>query len=451
MAKNKKNKQLPVYNKIEFDESTNEPIVVEVSAETLEEDDLVAEQLNKAKQAKEQADEKPVKHLVVNKLLGFNDENISKRQKRLKTLFTILFVVLVIAVLAFTFYNDFFSASEKREEFTWEAFGTILSYSWQYLLFALLSFVACYFLKGLKLSITCKSLTGKWHFWTCFKTAIVGHYYNSVTPLAVGGQPFEIYHLTKHGVHGGTATSLPVATYFLNQLAYVCLGILALVLFKNNAMGIADNFGGSLSSAVSILAIVGLSFCMAMPLLIILFLMFPRVCAKIVHFILKIGTKLKLVKRPKETTYKTFKTVVHNTKCLKKIATKPLTLVSCFIISALETIALSSIAFFTLKFFGLSIAGESVMSEWVQVVLICLILYNAISFIPTPGNSGAADLSFYALFQQNLMVGLAFPAMVSWRILSFYAFIVIGFIYNAIDRKLTAKKSESNISDNDFE
>jgi hypothetical protein len=130
---------------------------------------------------------------------------------------------------------------------------------------------------------------------------------------------------------------------------------------------------------------------------------------------------------------------------LKKIATNPLTLISCFIISALETIALSSIAFFTLKFFGLSIPGETFMSEWVQVVLICLILYNAISFIPTPGNSGAADLSFYALFQKNLMVGLAFPAMVSWRILSFYAFIVVGFIYNAIDKKLTAKKAESNM------
>lgn len=444
--KKKEEKQTPVYKKIEFDETTNEPIIVEISADSLEEEARVSEQLNKAKAKKEKIDEKPVKHLVVNKLLGFNDdENINKRQKFLKTLFVVLFVVFVVGVLAFTFYNDFFSASESREEFTWEAFGDILSTSWQYLIFALLSLLMCFVLKGLKLSLTCKNLSGKLHFWTCLKTGIVGHYYNSVTPLAVGGQPFEIYHLSKHGVHGGTATSLPVATYFLNQLAYVIIGITALVVFKNNGLGMGQNFGGVLYSAVSVLAIIGLCFCMVMPLLIIMFLMFPRACAKIVHFVMHLGEKLKIVKHPKETTYNTLKTVVHTTKCMKKIATSPLLLISCFLLSLLENIALCSISYFTLKFFGFDIVGVGVMSEWIQVIFICTILYNAISFIPTPGNSGAADLSFYALFQTNLMVGLAFPAMATWRILSFYSFIVIGFIYNAIDKKLSARKLDADI------
>ncbi|MBQ7924256.1 MAG: flippase-like domain-containing protein, partial [Clostridia bacterium] len=79
----------------------------------------------------------------------------------------------------------------------------------------------CFVLKGAKLSVFCKSMTGKFHFKTCFETGIIGHYYNNVTPLAVGGRPFEIYHLSKHGVRGGVATSLPIATFFLNQFAFV--------------------------------------------------------------------------------------------------------------------------------------------------------------------------------------------------------------------------------------
>lgn len=440
MKKNKENK-VPVYKKIVFDESTNEPLVVEVSADALDEEAIANEQINKAKLLKESVDAKPFKGLVSTNFLGLeNEENVNKRQKFFKRLFTVLFIVFVVGVLAFTFYNDFFSASNSREEFSWTAFKSILRHSWKYLPFALAALLSCFVLKGFKLSITCKKLSGKWRFWTCLKTGVVGHYYNSVTPLAVGGQPFEIYHLSKHGVHGGTATSLPVATYFFNQIATVTVGIVALIFYKNNGLGMLDNFGGALYEAVAVLAIIGLSFSAIMPVLIVSFLMFPRVCAKLVNFVMNLGKKLKIVKHPKETTYNTLKTVIHTTKSLKKISSSPVLIILNFLLSILEAVSLTSIAFFTLKFFGFDIKDVGVFSEWIQVIFICSILSSAISFIPTPGNSGAADLSFYALFQANLMVGLAFPAMMSWRILSFYSFIIIGFVYNTIDKKLSTKR-----------
>ena len=59
-----------------------------------------------------------------------------------------------------------------------------------------------------------------------------------------------------------------------------------------------------------------------------------------------------------------------------------------------------------------------------------------LTHIPTPGNSGAADLSFYVLFSTGLTTaGLAFPAMVVWRILSFYSLIIIGFIFTTVYKK----------------
>ena len=64
------------------------------------------------------------------------------------------------------------------------------------------------------------------------------------------------------------------------------------------------------------------------------------------------------------------------------------------------------------------------------------ILYAGISFIPTPGNSGAADLSFYLLFSVGVpFMGLAFSAMVLWRILSFYSYIIIGFVFTTVTHK----------------
>jgi uncharacterized protein (TIRG00374 family) len=224
----------------------------------------------------------------------------------------------------------------------------------------------------------------------------------------------------------------------LNQFAFVIVGIISLLLFKFNALGLTTDFLNAFadySSVFSVLAVIGLILCFATPFMVVTFSMFPKIGASLVRFGINIGAKFRLVKKPKETTYKTIKTVVNNSKCLKKIATTPLVFISTLLLSFGEQLAMNSIAFFVLKFFGFDIPGVGFFLEWAQIVHLCSILYAAISFIPTPGNSGAADLSFYLLFETGLMAGLAFPSMLIWRFLSYYSFILIGFIFVTIKKK----------------
>ena len=134
------------------------------------------------------------------------------------------------------------------------------------------------------------------------------------------------------------------------------------------------------------------------------------------------------------------KTVIQNSKCLKMVATRPLAFIVLVLCSFAEQAANVSIAYFTLKFFGFDVLGVNGFSEWLMVAQVCFILNAAISFIPTPGNSGAADLSFFAFFERGLAKGLAFPAMITWRLLVFYSFIIIGFIFASVKKKSDRKK-----------
>ena len=443
----RKNKKTPVVNKIEMDEHTAEPIIVEVPPEDLPADynynaESHAEQvvLEVEETIKKNSQKSIGKQLVMHKLLGYNEDKVvTKRQKFFKTLFTVIFVVFVLAVLAWTFYHDFFATDQNLPSFD-DILG-ILSNNWIYFIFALLALGCCYLFKGLKLTIMSKSMTGKFHFKTCMETGVIGHYYNSVTPLAVGGQPFEIYHLSKNGVDGGTASSMSIATYFLNQIAFVILGLICLVCYKYNVLKIEPAMLKAMPyNVISTLAGIGLFFCLITPLLVVVFSIFPKIGATLVRFVMCLGSKLRIVKNPKVTTYKTIKGVVRNSKCLKKLASTPLVFFMTFILSFAESLAMSSIAYFTLKFFGFDWQTASIL-EWAQVIQLCIILYAGISFIPTPGNSGAADLSFYILFSTGLKAGFAFTAMMIWRILSFYSLIIIGFIFTTVKRK-SHKKPE---------
>lgn len=428
---NKNTDDMPVFNKIEIDENS-EPIIVEVAAENIptEEKKIVDE-----KKARKDKIKKAGKQLVMKQILGFNDdESINKRQKIFKNVCSILFIILIVAVLAFTAYKDFFANEQGPPD--WNVIFDILAHHWFFGFIAVLMLLLNYFFKGFKLTAMCKSMTGKWHFLTCMQTAVIGHYYNNVTPLAVGGQPFEIYHLSKHGVRGGVATSLPISAYFLNQICFSLLGLVALLLYRNgNVLSLPASTIEGIPSIITVSSIIGLILGILAPSVVIVFSVMPRFCSVLVHFVINLGGKMRLIKRPRETTYKTLKTVMHNSKCIKKLAASPFTLVVTTLASLLETITLVSIAYFTLKFFGYDSQEEFLIMEWLQICQLGMILYLAISFIPTPGNSGAADFSFFFIFQTGLAAGLAFPAMMIWRLLAYYSFIIIGFIFINIKKQ----------------
>lgn len=451
MKKNKKNQSVG-FTVIEVDENTSEPKIVELSEREYDErisgDSPVREH---AISISDENEKSVGKQIVMNKVFGFDDKDaVTKRQKFFKRLMTWLFIVIVAGVLAWTAYNDFFS--EKKQLPPREYWAEIFSTRWYYIILAILSLALCYALKATKHSLISFSLTGKWRYGVCLGTSVIGLYYNYVTPLAVGGQPFEIYNLTKNGYSGGEASSMTISAFILHQIAFVICGFVSLGLFIGNALDIPENMVAAIPRIISIIATVGLLLAFSVPLFVILFSFNSKVGEKLVTFVFFLGKKLKIVKNPAASKTKTLKSLTTNANCLKKLATNPVVFALDFLMSFGEQLALCSIAYFTLKFFGFDWSSRTGFTEWLQVVQLCFILYAAISFIPTPGNSGAADLSFYLLFDTglglsgtNVYGGLAFPAMIVWRFLSFYSFIIIGFIYTAIARKRKQKTVDEGL------
>ena len=60
-----------------------------------------------------------------------------------------------------------------------------------------------------------------------------------------------------------------------------------------------------------------------------------------------------------------------------------------------------------------------------------IIVYSAISFIPTPGNSGAAELSFMILFTalNGSLVVSKYWAMAYWRFCCYFLIVLIGIVF----------------------
>ena len=365
----------------------------------------------------------------------------NKKGGKKKFIFYAFFITICVSCLVFTAFRDFQNADKQSLSFG-ELFS-ILGAHWYYVIFALLSALLLYFFDSFKISLMLKTFTGKWNYKLSLHTSVLTKYYDNITPFASGGQPFAIYSLNKNGVKGGVAAAIPVVAIFVMQVIFVIMSIGAVI---------CDHFAvfsshQILSPATTVMAIIGIVMNAAVPVAVIIFSSTPKIGVGIVKFFLLLGHKMHLVKEPHVILAKTVKAINNYITCMKAVFSKhKLMLLGEFVASLFLQIANCSIIFFTLKAFGYDDPNVSFIMEWITLIVWSMILYCVVSFIPTPGNSGATEVSFSEMFSFLLVqTGLCFSATIMWRLLCFYMVIIIGAITVNVTRMRKRKNKKLSI------
>jgi len=269
-----------------------------------------------------------------------------------------------------------------------------------------------------------------------FKVAVIGKYYDNLTPAGAGGQGFQMYYLSSNGCGPGTSGGLPIIGFLGLQFGFVLIGILTMIFGRD--------FLGELVG-IRVTAIVGLVFYAFIPLCIIFFAVAPNVLEAIVGWGTRMLGKLHILKHPQSTEEKAIHSLKSYTDALRAFGRHRGQMLVVFFLSLVYQLALMCLPYFVLHFFG---AGVGFIECFCQVVYI----YAAITIVFTPGNSGAAEASFYMVFG-TLSGGAVFWGMLVWRALCYYSWIVLGAIVQVKDRlskrktivekETTEQKSES--------
>ena len=262
---------------------------------------------------------------------------------------------------------------------------------------------------------------------------VLGRYYDCITPSGAGGQPFQIYNLHSSGYTGGTKSAMPLAAFITSQYAFVLLALVLFILNNDTAEVVG----------IRIAAYVGLIAYSAVPTMVALTAISPALSGRIVGFFVRIGARLRLVKDPQKTIRKVEGALQRYSGSLRIIAANRSLLLALFALSLVYQISICSIPYFTVRIFGGKLG-------YLQSLTMCLYVYASVTIVPTPGNAGAAEGSFYLLFDQLDTSGV-FWAMLIWRFLCYYLFILLGlgiYGYRAVERK-RRKRSKTGESDRD--
>lgn len=347
-------------------------------------------------------------------------QSVSPEKKRKKRIRNIIFLLFNIVVLVLVFVLNPPATDESIVD-------VLLSTNGWYLLLAIATFVVVLLSEALIFSYLIKITTGRWRFKLSTKTALVGRYYDNITPLATGGQPFQMYTMNKAGVPGAVATSLPLVKYFTYMVLYCIIGFYVMV-FRVDVLNGLDPVVRGL---VITMGWVGLALNLALPMFILLCSVVRPLGITLLRFALRVGSALRLVKDPGRTYLKAQVMLTDYQKSLKRIA-KFKHLFAMTLINILTYFTTAITPYFIKLAFT---HGGFVFSDMMSTAMMTVIVLMASSFFPAPGAAGAAELSFGLVFAAALSSTVLPVALLTWRFITFYSFIGIGIgiiIYDQI-------------------
>lgn len=293
-----------------------------------------------------------------------------------------------------------------------------LDIAWIYLLCAVGMFLIYNLIETLKFYQLIKKSTGKKRFFLSMKTHFLGRYYDNITPFAAGGQPFQIFYLNKHDIKGDKATSIPLVKHVFQMLAFSIISIC--VIIANIFIPFTRN------PILIVLAVIATIINGALIGTILLLSVSKKVGPSLVIKTLKLLNKLHIIKNYKVTFFKVSRFVKNYQKSMKNFTKSKFTIFVQILLSILTYVSFYAIVYFIY----LAFAPESgLMGVSFITIFSCMTLCDLCAGVmPLPGGSGAAEISFDALFRQWFAPGLLTWAMLIWRILTFFIFVIIGGI-----------------------
>lgn len=359
---------------------------------------------------------------AVNSSYQMAEKQKSKRQRWINFGFLMLNLVILAIILFFQI------RSEGAISFA-DLVSSKMNIGWLFAAIALFFLINA--LDAARISVSIKQVTGRARPFLSYKSTAICRFYDCITPLSTGGQPFQIFYLSKRGLNASTASSVPLSKYVYGQIVFILYTSIILVTSLFLHMDI--------NPVLRTLSWIGLLLNAMLIVLIFMLSVSKKVAPRMVIGFLKFGSKLHLVKDYQATFKKVIRMVKQYTATFKLFMKSGWnaflqTLISIACLTATYTVPFVVYCMFT--------SAPSV-EVWFQLMVLQIVCDLAISFIPIPGGGGSAELSFGALFGQyfkNCASGVSVWAMLIWRVMTYYGYLLQGILVILYDYLFGNKK-----------
>ncbi len=248
---------------------------------------------------------------------------------------------------------------------------------------------------------------------------MIGIYYCNVTPGASGGQPMEMYYLSKCGVPIGISGSGMAVKFIIFQAVLLITGA---ALWLTNSAFVAEYASGSIWFIV--LGYIVNFFSIGM---VVLMAISKRAVRWVIERCIRIGVKLHICKNPDASRQKWENHCQSFLDSVQMVIRRPKDVLLQCLIAFLQLMSLMLVIIAI--YHALGLGGVSTM----ELITMGVLLYIGASYTPLPGASGAQEGGFAVLFRSIFPAAQLFVALLIWRFSTYYLSVLVGAVVSVVD------------------
>ena len=327
------------------------------------------------------------------------DDNIVR-----KSFFSsIIFIIIVIVVFYFIFKDN--NYKEVQHMF--------LSADRRYIILAILCMSCFSVCEALILKMGLGALGDKITFKNAYKYALSGFFVASITPSATGGDPMQLYMMSKDKIkisHGAIALLVKLLAY---EIVIISLALIGFITHHKIFFTSLGNYKFLAFLGIFLNVFVGTLYFLIVfykPAVLLLVKLFSKLLHKI-HF-----------KKADKVTDSLLGHVEEYSKASLYLKKNKKVFISIFLISLTEMVLFYSIPY--LVYLALGLRGTSIFT----FIFVQSMLYVSVSSLPFPGAVGISEGAFMKIYRTIFPEHILGSAMIITRFINFYIFVLYAGI-----------------------
>ncbi len=278
-----------------------------------------------------------------------------------------------------------------------------------------------------------KSSNSEYSFKEAFKVCMVGQFFSAITPGASGGQPMQLYCMANQGIDPGNATSSLVQKFLVYQSSITMYSTVSLILkfsmFRENI--------GNFMKGMAVFGFCSQAFVI---LLLILFSFNKSITFSMIKFIFLMLGKLKIIKNPEQKIKDLEIQIEYFYISNSNLYKKPMLVLETYFFTIVQITCMFVVPYCIYRAFN--IQGAKVFDMIAAQAFVTMIS----SFMPLPGGSGAAEGSFCVFLNQFFSEQTIKPAVLLWRVITYFFTILMSFPFSRVKNKTLEVKSNAQHS-----
>ncbi|MBR2290057.1 MAG: flippase-like domain-containing protein [Clostridia bacterium] len=294
-------------------------------------------------------------------------------------------------------------------------------------------FMVLYFLcETINVTRTLKELGEKSTFLRNFRYTLIGFFFSSITPAASGGQPMEIYYMSRDGLNVANSTLALLINLTSMQIATISIGLISVIFnwqYMNTALVVFFIVGILLNS--SALALLLISICS------------KRMTNWLINVAIKMMKFFKIKNMEKKQEWINSELAKYQANAVYVQTHKKMIFKTLFT-TYIQFLIYYSVPYWIYRSFGYS------KSNIFEVLSMQAVLFATVSGIPSPGAVGVSEGGFMELFKKFYPKKQIASSMLLCRGVNFYLFVIISCIVVMIssfkDRKSLKQEEEKEES-----